>query len=294
MKLPNLKRLATFEAVARLGGVRRAAEELGIDHSLVSRHLIALQHEIGAVLIVTSRRGVVLTESGAQYYQTIRDAFDAVSTATGRLQTLHGSRGLIISSIPGFALNWLTPRLNNFQELCPDVEITLKPSQHSADLEAGEADAVIHYGELRGANIRVEALAKPRVFPVMSPAQRAKLPRVVSPTDLIGLPLIHEESDDQWHNWFRAAGVDPVPTLRGPKLWHANMAMEAAKRGQGVALANELIAAEDLTARNLVEVTASDVRLAPYVFAARSDQWLRPAVAKFRRWLQQTLGGARG
>lgn len=290
MKLPNLKALATFEAVARLGGVRRAAQELNLDHSLVSRHLLALQREIGAALIVTSRRGVVLTESGIEYYRTVRDSFDAVARATMRLQSLHSARGLIIASIPGFALNWLTPRLNNFLDYAPDVEITLKPSQHSANLEAGEADIVIHYGALSGPDIRVEPLARPRVFPVMSPAERAKLPRVLTPTDLIGLPLIHEESDDQWQNWFHAAGVDPVPALRGPKLWHANMAMEAAKRGQGVALANELIAAEDLTARRLVEATTTDIKLASYVFATRSDQWLRPAVVSFRRWLQQSLG----
>lgn len=296
MKLPTLKALTAFHAVAKFGSIRRAAEELGVDHSLVSRHLQALQRETGTALVITSRKGVVLTEAGTEYHRTVRDALAAISGATARLRSAQFAKRLVVASIPGFALNWLTPRLADFHKRFPEIDLTLKPMQIPADLDAGEADIVIHYGEVASPTTRSQALARPRVFPVVSPDWMARLPAALDPRALIDLPLIHEESDDQWQNWFRANGVGSTPMLGGPKLWHANMAIEAAKRGQGVALANELIAAEGVATGALVEITTTDVRLASYVLATRSDQWRRPAVQQFRQWVQDALAGraARG
>ncbi|HXW26702.1 MAG TPA: LysR substrate-binding domain-containing protein, partial [Xanthobacteraceae bacterium] len=85
------------------------------------------------------------------------------------------------------------------------------------------------------------------------------------------------------------AGVDPPERLSGPRLWHAPLAIEAAARGQGIAIANELIVREELAAGALVEVMRTDVKLQPYVFAARADRWNQPPIARFRAWLMARL-----
>ena len=152
-----------------------------------------------------------------------------------------------------------------------------------------EADAEILYGKPNARGVRSVELAHPRVFPVASPAWVATHRHVRAPADLVGLPLIHEESTDQWRAWLMAAGVDPPETLSGPRLWHAPLAIEAAARGQGIAIANELIVHEELIAGELVEVMRTNVRLEPYVFATRADRWSQPPIARLRSWLARNL-----
>lgn len=289
MKLPNLKALVAFEAVARLLSIRRAAEELGIDHSLASRHLQSLQRDVGLPLIITSRQGVTLTQAGADYHRTIATTLNAIASATERMRSDEFAKRLMVSSIPGFALSWLTPRLPSFYRSFPDVDLLLRPADQPSDLDAGEADVVIHYGEVTGSNVRSQVLAHPRMFPVANPKWAESLPANLSVEALLDLPLIHEENQSQWHNWLRAAGVTVPFELKGPKLWHAHVAIEAARRGLGIALANDLIAAEGLASGELVEITRTDIRLASYVFATRADQWNRSAVVQLRQWLHQML-----
>jgi LysR family transcriptional regulator, glycine cleavage system transcriptional activator len=290
MKLPGLKSLQAFNAVGRHLSIRRAAEELGIDHSVVSRHLRALQDELGLRLVETTRHGVALTPAGRDYHAVICAAFDQMVAATAQLAREAGHLRLAVWSIPGFALRWLTPRLDDFRRHSPRIELVVRSTDVHPDLLAFEADIEIAYGRRRAARgLRSLELIRPRVFPVASPAWVATHARVRAPADLLGVPLIHEESIDQWKAWLEAAGVAAPDRLSGPRLWHAHLAIEAASRGQGVALANELIAGEAVDSGELVEVTQSAITLEPYVFAARSDRWREPHIARFRRWLLARL-----
>jgi LysR family glycine cleavage system transcriptional activator len=290
MKLPGLKSLQAFNAVGRHLNIRRAAEELGIDHSVVSRHVRALQNELGLRLVETTRHGVALTPAGRDYHAVICAAFDQMGAATARLAREAGHLRLAVWSIPGFALRWLTPRLDDFRRHSPRIDLVVRSTDVHPDLLAFEADIEIAYGGRRAARgLRSLELIRPRVFPVASPAWVATHPRVRAPADLLGVPLIHEESSDQWKAWLEAAGVAAPDRLSGPRLWHAHLAIEAASRGQGVALANELIAGEAVDSGELVEVTRSAVTLEPYVFATRADRWQEPHVARFRRWLLARL-----
>ncbi|NYZ14364.1 hypothetical protein HL658_17570 [Azospirillum sp. RWY-5-1] len=163
------------------------------------------------------------------------------------------------------------PRLDAFRSLHPAIEITLRPTDGQPDLLAFEADAAIGYDSLKRVGVQQAMLANPRVFPVAKPA------------DLIAAPLIHEESHDQWLASFATAGVDAPARLGGPRLWHAHLAIEAAKLGQGVALANDLIAGRDLATGELVEIGTSSVALSPYVFSAKRGRWKEPAVERAKR-----------
>ena len=276
--------------VGRHLNIRRAAEELGLDHSVVSRHLRALQDELGLRLVETSRAGVTLTPAGRDYHAAVAAAFADMSAATTKLLRAHETQRLIVWSIPGFALRWLTPRLDDFRR----IDLVLRATDVHADLAAFEADVEIVYGEPNARGIRCAELARPRVFPVASPAWVATHKHVRAPSDLVALPLIHEESTDQWRAWLIAAGVDPPERLTGPRLWHAPLAIEAAARGQGIAIANELIVREELAAGALVEVMRTSVRLEPYVFATRTDRWTQPPIARLRSWLMRNLAPAAG
>jgi LysR family glycine cleavage system transcriptional activator len=289
MKLPPLLALRAFEAVARHRSVRKAADELAVHHTVVSRHVHALQAALDVVLVQTSRQGVTLTQAGIDYAATLTPAFSAIAGATARLETGKRSRNLAIWSIPGFALRWLTPRLPQFRKLWPAIDIELRPTDSPPDLSTFEADAEIRYGDCRSNGVHTMVLARPRVFPVVSPAWLAEHPKVKTPADLLGQKLIHEESYEQWGRWLAQAGVSAPDSLSGPKLWHAHLAIEAAKLGQGVAIANELIVGNEIAAGDLVEIGTTNIVLEPYVLIARNDRWNEPALTKFRSWLIDQL-----
>jgi DNA-binding transcriptional LysR family regulator len=289
-RLPPLKALRAFEAVARFGNVRRAADALAVDHTVVSRHLRVLQQWLGIRLVNTSPQGVTLTPNGKKYAERISAALEQISFASNELQESVNARQLVVWCIPGFATQWLLPRLPDFSRIYPDIDIVLRPTEAIPDFDKHEADAKIHYGHLHTSGLTSVVLAHTRVYAVAAPHWVARHPHIQEPKDLLTAPLIHEDTRDQWRDWFLACGVVPG-TLQGPRLWHANVAIEAAIHGQGVALANELIAAPSLLSGELQIVTSAAPALDPYVLITKGEV-LPAKFSAFRNWLIRTLAGS--
>jgi DNA-binding transcriptional LysR family regulator len=296
--LPPFAALRAFEAVGRLGGIRRAAEALDLDHAVVSRHLRALEEHLGVQLLRRSRGSVALTAAGERYYRRISPAIAELINASTDMAQASSERRLCIWCVPGLASLWLTSRLKSFQAAHPDIEIELQSSHQGPDFTQYEADVDIRYvagdehvsAAVTQGGLRRFEVARPAVLAVASPALLATLPQISTATDLLQSPLLHEESDDQWYRWLTAYGAHPDRPMRGPRLWPAQITLEAARRGQGIALANNLLLTEDLAAGDLVVVwplaQLAAVALGAYVFTARADRWHSHAVAQFRNWLR--------
>jgi len=299
-RLPPLVALRAFEAVGRLGSVRAAGDELAVSHTVVSRHVRNLEQRLGMRLLRPAGRGLALTPEGQRFLAQIGQALDLIERATAELSAPR-RRSLAIWCAPGLASRRVLPRLPELEALLPEHEITLLPTLARPDFaRAGfgpeGADAEIIYLEAAEPRdgVRAELLSSPRVFPVASAAFRARHADVAAPADLLRLPLIHEESTEQWERWLRQAGVAELPPLRGPRLWHAHLAIEAARLGQGVALANTVLAGEDLAAGGLVEVVPSDIRLGGYYFLAPTARWDEPGLATLRSWLRELFATPNG
>lgn len=291
---PPYAALRAFEAVGRLGGIRRAALALGLDHAVVSRHLRALEQWAGVPLINRQRQARILTEAGARYHQRIARALEEIALASAELISVRNDGVMRIWCMPGFALGWLTARLSRFQALIPQVELVLRPTGTSPDFASYEADVGIHYFAGLGAlqthpGLRHVELARPEVFPVASPKVARSLRPIKEIEDLLQAPLLHEESDAHWRSWFSACGVACAEGLPGPRLWYAHLAIEAARHQQGVALANPFVLGDDLSTGRLVPVLDKSmggrIALGCYTFTARADRWQSPAVGELRRWL---------
>lgn len=306
--LPPFAALLAFEAVGRLGGVRRAAQALGLDHAVVSRHLRALEEHFGALLVHRAKGSVTLTAEGRRFHGRISPAIAELMNAAAALMQAGAERRLCIWCIPGLASLWLTSRLESFQAANPDIELELLSSHQSPDFTRYEADADIRYvpGDERVSaavttgGLRRFELARPPVLAVASPSLLASLPPVREAADLLRVPLLHEEDDTQWYSWLTAYGVRVSRPLRGPRLWPAQITLEAARRGQGVALANSLLLTEDLGSCRLAVVwpvaeCTNEVApaLGAYVFTARADRWQSSGVSRFRRWLRFEMGEPR-
>lgn len=295
--LPPFATMRAFEAVGRLSGVRRAAQALNLDHGVVSRHLRSLEEWAGVRLINRIDGKTVLSAAGARYHTRISAALAELSDASNELLLRNENSRLSICCVPGFASEWLISRLRAFEAVNPGISLELHPTDHSADFTRYEADVDIRYiagneplsrASLSG--VRSFEISRPPVYAVASPDLAADLSHVQTPADLLTAPLLHEENETQWRAWLTEHGVTTTDrVLRGPRLWHAHLTLEAARRGQGVALANPFLLGDDLTSGRLVRVPAEcshHVTLGAYVFFARADRWQAPAIVRFRHWLK--------
>lgn len=292
--LPPFAALRAFEAVGREGGIRKAATTLSLDHAVVSRHIRQLEDWLGVALFKRDAGHLALTDVGARYHARISEAIFELGWATAEVMAEEDHKGVRVWSVPGFAAQWLSGQLAEFERLHPEHQVELRPTDAMARLAVHEADVDIRfYGDSwpprpDGKGLQYIELARPKIMMVASPEVARRLSRLGSLADLLDGPLIHEEHDEQWKAFFRLNGVDPGPRLAGPLLWHAHLAIAAARLGRGVALASTYLVGHDLANGALVELTlpgAQQVSFGFYGFVARQDRWTSPAISELRRFL---------
>lgn len=269
--------------------MRKAGHDIGLSHTVVSRHIKNLEAWLGTKLVLAGPRGISLTRDGQQFKGAVSQAFGLIVGAAESLRSTKRKGMLRIWCMPGLATRWLTPRLSQIERLLPQVEIVLRASDEAPNLEQSEADVMIGFGDLDNLPADAVRIAHPRMFPVASPEWVAENPTVRTAADLAHVPLIHEEDRQQWLAWFRAIGHDPAGPLAGPRLWNANLGLDAALAGQGVALATPLNAGSDIAAGRLVELFATDVRLGGYYLRALPNRWHEPYLFAFRNWIETSL-----
>lgn len=281
-RLPPLRALRVFEAAARHQNYTRAAEELHLTHGAVSHQMQVLQDDLGLCLFERDGRQMRLTESGRQLAGDVRVALDALSASVQRLRERHAGHALTVSVLPSFAAAWLMDRLGDFLARNPDIEFNLHSSRALADFGPDGVDVAIRYGEGPWPGLVSERILDDEIFPVCSPRFRdGRLPR--EPRELAGLPLLRLKSNE-WGHWFAALGIE-VP-VRGPLFDDTELSLQAAIRGQGIALARRSLIADKLRSGALVEPFAQRVPArSAYHLVHPPRPVLRESVVRFRAWL---------
>lgn len=295
--------LRAFEAIGRLRGIRRAAESLGTSHAVVSRHLRNLELQVGTALF--DRDASCLTETGAILHGRIAAALNEIAAAFQATRSTGEARLRIICA-HGLALHWLTARISRFRgPRGSSVMVDLLTSDTAPNFALGEADGDIRYLTnqalpLSDPGARRLALASPPVFPVAAPDLAKRFTgQLRSAADLIQMPLIEERDHSEWTQWFEAQGLIVSNSARTARYGHAQLALAAARAGQGVALGNPFLINDDLTNGHLVRLVPRDhpfreVSLGAYVFRSGKARWDDPAVARFRRWLAHEFESTTG
>jgi LysR family glycine cleavage system transcriptional activator len=149
-KLPPLSSLRVFEAAARRGSFKNAAEELNITASAVSHAVQNLEDWLGVELFRRGGGKLELTEPGAAYASAIGKAIKAIADATARLPGRRSRGRLTLSSAPGFAARWLMPRLSRFADRHPEISVDIQTSLDPVDLPMEGIDAAIRLARRRG------------------------------------------------------------------------------------------------------------------------------------------------
>jgi len=286
-RLPPLHCLQALEAVARLGSVVAAADELCVTASAISHRLRQFEEWLGQPLIARPQP-LTLTPHAVQYAAAARAALAGLEALPApRMQA--GQR-LMVATPPTFARNILVPRLAAFTTQHPHIELELHLTIPLLDVKAGEADVEVRYGGGQYADAGgPELLLSEPVFPVAAPAylERAgpfDTPGALRTANLLRSPL------EPWRPWFQAAGLDWPEPVHGVQFNDLGLLMEAAVAGHGIALARRTIIRHWLDMGLLIPV---------FELAAPSPHayWLlydptdlaRPEVRSFVEWLRRAV-----
>ena len=169
--LPNVGNLLAFEATARHSSVSRAAEELSLTQSAVSRQIQQLEETLGLSLFSRTRQRVVLTDVGRMYAAQVRQTLADLSDATRQAIALSGTSGVLnLAVLPTFGTRWLIPRIPEFLSRHPDVTVNFGVRLVPFDFSAEPFDAAIHFGQPHWPGAVCELLMREECVPVCSPA----------------------------------------------------------------------------------------------------------------------------
>ena len=284
--LPPVTNLQAFEAVARRRSFALAAAELHLTASAVSHQVARLESHLGVRLFERSAHAVRISAAGELYLSRVGGALSAIAAATEDLRQ-GVSNSLYVHSAPSIASLWLMSRLHAFAQAYPDISLNLSAAHTPSDFELGQADIDLRYGVPNWPGLVVEPLFEERVVPLASPAfiQENRLKR---PEHLLSVKLIQSNvSVVQWPDWFKAFTNKRAPDRFALRFDRAQMSLDAASQGLGVALESATIAGRHLTERKLRPVFGLDkavkVKAHFAVYPARHAK--RPPVEAFLAWL---------
>jgi LysR family glycine cleavage system transcriptional activator len=297
-QLPGLGALKSFEAAARLLSFTRAAEELGVTPAAVSYQMRSLENQLGIELFRRTSRVVELTEAGRTLLTGVGEALDGIAWTVARLRGTEGRPRLTATTSPSFAAKWLVPRLHRFLERHPDADVRVDVSDRLVDLSHEEVDLAVRFGNGRYPGLRVDRLFEETIFPVCSPKLLTGRRPLKQPRDLRHHTLIHVEWQAQWATWpdwrmwLLAAGLRDLDPQRGLHFTQTAIALQAAIDGQGIALSESTLVADDLASGRLVRPFEMSIR-GPAEFAyyaLTSPGETRPLVKAFRDWIVAEAG----
>jgi LysR family transcriptional regulator, glycine cleavage system transcriptional activator len=288
-RLPSLNGLRAFEAAARHLSFTLAAVELNVTQTAISHQIRRLEEELGIRLFIRQNRALALTPEAREYLPGIRAAFNDLRLATDRLLRKDDDKVLTISTLASLAAKWLLPRLTDFQEAHPGIDVRITTSTSLVDFQRDDVDAAIRYGRGQWPGLRADWLMADELFPVCSPSLLRGDKPLQRPEDLTGYPLLHTSNanSDDWRLWLTAAGL-PVDISKQPGITFDMifMTIQAAIDGIGVAMGRTSYVQDDITKGRLV-VPFKIALPADAGFYLVSPEGRReaPKLAAFRQWI---------
>lgn len=287
--LPPVRDLSCFEAVVRNRSVTRAAEELNLTQSAVSRRIANLEELLGEKLFVRDRQRLIPTASAEEYAQELHGLLNGIEVATTKLLA-HGRRGgaLTVACLPTFGSRWLVPRLEGFLEKNPGIDINLISKIKPFDFEHEPVHAAVHFGLPRWQGATLKFLMEEYVVPVCAPSliQSGALKSI---DDLRKLTLIqHTTRPGLWREWLKLAGAEGVNGVVGPKFEYYSLVIEAAVAGIGVALLPDFLVRREIESGLLMLAFDQPMRCEEAYFIAYPNRYREnPNVLAFAEWIAE-------
>jgi LysR family glycine cleavage system transcriptional activator len=284
-RLPPLNALRAFDATARHLTVVKAADELSVTPSAVSHQLRTLESSLGVQLFDRNKKRLKLTSHGEALLPSVRAAFQMIATATTRIGDTQMTGDLVVSAPVGLSSRVLTRHISGFLTLHPGIHFKLIASNDDKEVYLPSVDVCVRYGTGIWPDRWVRQLCSVEIFPVCCPAL-INGPNGVRSLDDLKKHLILCEDSGSWTRWLLAAGAH-AEEFRMTEMGSANIAIEAAVQGQGIAMGDSMLVADDLATGRLVRPfdLSLPAKHALYV-VCRREVCTSPLVAAFTEWIE--------
>jgi DNA-binding transcriptional LysR family regulator len=291
-QLPSLDLVRGFDSAARHLSFTKAAAELFLTQSAISRQIKTLEEQLGVALFQRRHRALTLTEAGRHFQQAVSDALRLLQEASARIRGA-GARRLTLSTTIGFASLWLIPRLNDFRAHYPDIDIRIDANNRLIDLAREEVDVAIRYCTPDLAPAGAQRLFGEQVIVVCNPRLVDK-PGLKVPADLARHILLHYERPDgiapwsSWEVWLEVQGAPGLKPAGSVSFTAFDHVVQAAIDGQGVALAPTPLVRRLLADNRLVApLKAVTGSARAYHLVVEPAAAARPHVRQFIEWMQR-------
>jgi LysR family glycine cleavage system transcriptional activator len=292
-QLPPLNALRAFEAVARFLSFTKAADELLVTQSAVSRQVKNLEDILGVALILRKAQ-LELTEEGKRLLPVLTDSFDRMDVVIGSFRRQSKKPPLSLAVPPTFARRILLPRLADFQRANSDLEIRIETPPVNPDFRNSGHDMAILFGEIETDGLIADVLMRETSSPLASPELIKKSNWPDLKTMIAKAPLLHiRQGNDSWHDWrmlARQVGFAGIPVERGVVVETADQAVQAAISGGGVVEVDPRLCAEELASGQLVPLFDISILTGrAYTLVCRPDETDLARIAAFRAWAMEAL-----
>lgn len=292
--VPSLDLLRGFDAAARHLSFTKAAAELFLTQSAVSRQVQTLEAQLGTRLFERGHREIRLTEAGRTLFRASAEAMRLLADAVGEVRT-GPKRSVTVSCTMGFASLWLVPRLMNFRAECPDIDVRIAANNAILDIDRERIELAVRYCPSQQAPAGAVRLFGEEVFPVCAPELRGVGGEPLNaPEDLRHHVLLEQEHADSdrpsgsWTMWLEAMGLHRLKPAGSLRFSHYDQLIQAAIDGQGVALGISPLVRRHMSLKRLVapfEHRIASPR-AYHLITARHALG-RPDVSAFVDWLMR-------
>ncbi|CAI8869224.1 LysR family transcriptional regulator [Pseudomonas sp. IT-P4] len=289
--LPSIAALQCFEAVTRHLSFTRAAEELNLTQSAVSKQVAQLEELLQHLLFRRVRRRLQMTPAGDLYLVEVRKILTQVEMSTHYLRSYGGETEVLrVSTPPTFGARWLVPRLKGWRLRHPSIHLDLCSEQEADDLLQGRSDLAFYFGQGSRPGSECLKLFGEELVPVCAPGSLPDTP-FTDPTQLTDLVLLQNASRPQaWHDWFDHQGYHTEHSYHGPRFETFYMCIRAAQVGCGVALLPRFLVEEELADGKLVipwqhAMPSTDA----YYLAYPEHSAEVPKVRDFVKWMLEQI-----
>lgn len=293
-RLPSMTSLMSFEATARTLSFTKAAAELHLTQTAISHQIKNLEDLLGHKLFIRNASNLALTKAGEEYLTTVREVIVSLSIATENLIDQNNSNVLAIECFGMFAVKQLIPRLQEFQELHPEIMLRIKTTQQIKTNSIHNFDVAIWHGNGNWPGVDCEPLGNEEIFPVCSPNLLGGKLGLASPAEMAQYRIIKATSpvaNDEWESWMAYANEENLQFSSTIHCDHLATSLEAAVSGLGIALGRSSLVEDDL--KNGVLIEPLSIR-APsssnYFLVSPKGGDHNKKTTLFKSWLKKSMG----
>ncbi|MDN3236249.1 LysR substrate-binding domain-containing protein [Pseudomonas sp. WAC2] len=289
--IPSITAMQCFEAVARHLSFTRAAEELNLTQSAVSKQVAQLEEQLGHPLFRRVRQRLQMTPAGSLYLSEVTKILTQIEMSTHYMRSYGGETEVLrVATPPTFGERWLIPRLKGWRLQHPMIHLDVRHEVKNMDVNEPACDVALFAGQGRWPGAECIPLMTEDMVPVCAPGLWPE-GHLSDPTQLADYILLQNAArPEAWHEWFQSQGLHTEHSYHGPRFDTFTMCIRAAQVGCGVALVPRFLIDEELAEGKLV-IAWPHSMTSPHTYYLGYPEHAAevPKIRKFVAWIRERI-----